>query len=275
MTTINPIESPVQIVGKSCIEGAKEAASGIVVKRADRPDTVSENGTGQKRNSDGASRFIETQQTGNFYLPEGFTRTCDHCGREYTAKRNTSRFCRQQCRINHHRATREAGGGRAGVFLMLAALVVVIWYFWPFLMDVAAQRPRLPDQAPAQPTAVIWPTMAPAQPDQAPTAVPAIPQIIIIPDPGQAPTAVPIITLPTAEPLPIIAPTAVPATFTPAAGNLPPAGQGGDTFTLTTGEIVPIATAEFYATCAYNQAAGRRARPDCPPNAAALLGGGR
>lgn len=29
--------------------------------------------------------------------------TCDHCGRQYVAQRITSRFCSDNCRINHHR----------------------------------------------------------------------------------------------------------------------------------------------------------------------------
>jgi hypothetical protein len=273
--TTNPIESPVQIVESSSIPGAGGGVNSAM-KLADSQH--GESVTKPARNGDMVTQ--QTPSNGRFYLPSGYTRICNHCGREYTAKRDTSRFCTQRCRVNNHRAAREAGGGRVGAFLALAGLVIVIWYLWPLLGDVAAARPRLPDPAPAAiPTAVIWPTMAPAQNDPAPAPA-------LIPTMAPAPTAVPVITLPTAEPLPTavpataeplptIAPTAVPATSTPAAVNQGQEGQGGQTYTLTTGEIVPIATAEFYATCAYNQAAGRRVRPDCPANAAALLGAGR
>lgn len=33
-----------------------------------------------------------------FYIPSGYTRQCDICGREYLAKRDTSKFCSGRCR---------------------------------------------------------------------------------------------------------------------------------------------------------------------------------
>ena len=87
-----------------CIKGAKAAVKNTVVKRADRQPTGTGNGNGQ---SDGASRFIETQQppvTGHWYDPAGRARDCDQCGREYQAKRSSSRFCSGRCRLRAHKA---------------------------------------------------------------------------------------------------------------------------------------------------------------------------
>jgi hypothetical protein len=80
----------------SCIEGEKAAGKNIAAKHADKLPTGNEESKKQGRNGS-----IETQ---HFYIKAGFSRNCDHCGNEYIAKRNTSKFCSRRCRVNAHRA---------------------------------------------------------------------------------------------------------------------------------------------------------------------------
>jgi len=37
-------------------------------------------------------------ETRGFYIPSGYVRKCDICGREYVAKRDTSKYCGGTCR---------------------------------------------------------------------------------------------------------------------------------------------------------------------------------
>ena len=87
-----------------CIKDAKAAVKSTVVKRVDRQPIETGDGNGQ---SDGRHGSIETQQTtrngGHWYDPAGRARDCDQCGREYQAKRSSSRFCSGRCRLRAHK----------------------------------------------------------------------------------------------------------------------------------------------------------------------------
>lgn len=37
-----------------------------------------------------------------------FQKICDHCGHEYTARRVTSEYCSDRCRVQHHRQRNKA-----------------------------------------------------------------------------------------------------------------------------------------------------------------------
>jgi len=206
---------------------------------------------------------------------------CRYCGRLLTRKSRNGRlptFCDVKCRVAHWRQSQkeagEAGGGRVAVFLALAAAVLIAWWFWPLLADVATMRPRLPENMPQDngpavvemfpPGVEVWPNITPAPTNQAVTNAWAtvFAQLTGVPDNQPVPGQVtPYSGMPT-------------ITETPTAVTVQAAGSG-DTFTLTTGQIVAKSTAEFYADCAYKQAKGQRVRPGCPANAAALLGAGR
>lgn len=109
---MNPKEYHVSNAGGSCIGADVAAAKSFAAKHAAKLPTG--NGGGKnKRNKTGALRSIETQHdthNGRFYIPTGFTRLCDSCGREYVAKRDTSRFCSSRCRVAAHRASKGQGG---------------------------------------------------------------------------------------------------------------------------------------------------------------------
>ena len=76
------------------------------MKLADNQPTESDEN--KKRYGDMVTQHTPTN--GRFYLPGGYTRTCNHCGQEYTAKRDTSKFCSRRCRVNAHRAKHGQGG---------------------------------------------------------------------------------------------------------------------------------------------------------------------
>lgn len=98
--TINQSVSPVNHVASKCIGAEGAAAKNIAVKRAGNVPT--DNGKNQERN--GSMETQRSSVTPHFYVKGGYVRTCDYCGKEYTAKRDTSRFCHRRCRVNSHRA---------------------------------------------------------------------------------------------------------------------------------------------------------------------------
>jgi hypothetical protein len=52
--------------------------------------------------------MLTTKDKNRFYLIEGYERTCDYCGKVYTAKRETSRFCSPACRVYAHNKAKKA-----------------------------------------------------------------------------------------------------------------------------------------------------------------------
>ncbi len=89
--------SPANSVDTKCIGAEREAAKNIVAKNAAKKHT----GNGNEAKHDGRHGSIETQ---HIYVKTGFSRECDHCGREYVAKRTASKFCHSRCRVSSHRA---------------------------------------------------------------------------------------------------------------------------------------------------------------------------
>lgn len=172
--------------------------------------------------------------------------------------------------------------------LLIVSAVVAAWWFWPLLADVADMRPRMRENMPQNndpavaemfpPGVEVWPNATPLPTIQSVVDVlsTALAPLTLTPTGQQAPLQVtPVLVLPAERDR---MPYTVPAGVTPYSG-MPTITETptaiAETFTLTTGEIVAKPTAEFYATCAYNQAKGQRSRPDCPANAAQLLGAGR
>ena len=97
--TINQKESHVLHVENKSIQG-ETGGENIATKRADNQPT--ENGEKKPRYGDMVTQHAN--DNGHFYVKSGYLRTCDHCGKEYTAKRDTSKFCNRRCRVNSHRA---------------------------------------------------------------------------------------------------------------------------------------------------------------------------
>lgn len=170
-------------------------------------------------------------------------------------------------------------------FIALVVVGLALWWVWPLLADVADMRPRMPqNNGPAviemfPPGVEVWPNITPratnpAVGDAWATVYAQLTTMPGQPVPGQV---TPVLVLPAERDR---MPYTIPAGVTPAPGmptitETPTPTAVGETFTLTTGEIVAKPTAEFYAECAYGQAKGQRVRPGCPANAAQLLGGGR
>ena len=98
MTTYQNV-SPANHAGKQSIQGVTGGANSAM-KLADRQHGA--NGKNQPRNGD--MNATQAVTGAHFYVKSGYDRTCDHCGRPYTAKRDTSRFCHSRCRVNFHRA---------------------------------------------------------------------------------------------------------------------------------------------------------------------------
>ncbi|RME05115.1 MAG: hypothetical protein D6816_09240 [Bacteroidetes bacterium] len=84
----------------------QDAGDGVntAPKHVDRQPTG--NGENCERYGDMVTQHVTQNgsKPGQRYIPEGFTRNCDHCGREYLAKRETSRFCGAVCRVAFWRA---------------------------------------------------------------------------------------------------------------------------------------------------------------------------
>lgn len=104
-------------IAKNSLHPDVEEDENTALKRAGRQRIVSENDSGQ---INGRYGDMVTQQTtdngsepGQRYDPAGFTRNCDHCNREYVAKRQTSKFCSGACRTAAHRERRQQAGGGA------------------------------------------------------------------------------------------------------------------------------------------------------------------
>ena len=100
MNTIsNQNGSHVLHVENKSIQG-ETGGENIATKRADKQPT--ENGEKKPRYGDMVTQHAN--DNGRYYIPSGFTRNCNHCGQEYTAKRDTSKFCTRRCRVAAHRA---------------------------------------------------------------------------------------------------------------------------------------------------------------------------
>ena len=258
----------------SCIGADVAAASGIVLKRADKPPTV--NGDGPGRNGS-----METQQTHRFYLPDGFTRHCDQCGVAYVAKRDTSRFCSSVCRVAAHRARHEAeaGKGQAGTAVAVAWLVAIIglaWFLAPLVSDLAAMRPRLTGAAELGHTAVNQ-------------AAPIAPARLVVATPTLAPAAMP--TDQAAAAVPDIAVTFTDSTGCQDCGTVVPApwqmaptaaaspsGAGAGLLRIEAAGRVWELTPARLVDCINAQQNDQPTGPTCPPNAATyagMLGQGR
>ncbi len=98
-TTINQNESHVLHVENKSIQ-VETAGENIAMKRADSQPIG--NGENKPRYGDKVTQHVPGNS--RFYLPNGYTRKCDHCGQDYIAKRDTSRFCGRRCRVAAHRA---------------------------------------------------------------------------------------------------------------------------------------------------------------------------
>jgi len=250
----DPSGSPARLAANSSTPAAA-GDENTVTRPADRQPT----GNGEKNGRHGDMLTQQDQENRPFYLPEGFARNCDHCGREYTAKRDTSRFCSTNCRVAAHKARREAGGGRVGLFLALGLVAFGLWFFWPLLQQIAAMRPTLP----ATPTAVpVYPVTWPEAPQAAPTAVPQAAPDLVVTAVSPAPAVVPAAIV-TNDVKP--APTAVPIVI------MQPAPAGGIITIEAAGRTWHL-TSERLADCVTAQAAGRQTGMACPPNAAKYAG---
>jgi hypothetical protein len=76
---------------------AETGGESIVTRPADRQPTDSVN----DRPAGGRYADMQTQQPTHWYDRAGRERRCDFCGRDYLAKRSSSRFCSSYCRHAH------------------------------------------------------------------------------------------------------------------------------------------------------------------------------
>lgn len=141
----------------------------------------------------------------------------------------------------------------------IAFIALVIWFLAPALFPqlsaawatVTEERDNWVDTIKPKAPAVIvaTPTLAPAAPEAAPVQATAVPQ------PQTA---------------------AIPATMVPVIVNevQPAPEQAGPMVNIAAGTVTE-AQAQFLADCAYGQGTGARVSPNCPANAAAMLGQGR
>ena len=92
-----------------CIKDAKAAVKNTAARPAGRQHIENGGASGQNDRRYGS---METQQTtrnsDQWYDPSGRVRTCDHCGREYVAKRSTSRYCASKCRVAAYKKRRKS-----------------------------------------------------------------------------------------------------------------------------------------------------------------------
>ena len=120
----------VNIAGGAC-HPAGTAGSGSVPTLAERQPT--KNASGRSGRGD-VSQWV-TSPGG---LPVAAIASCEHCGAYMEVKRASGpkrkRYCSGACRVAAFRVRHgEAGGGRAGVFVWLALLALVVWFVWPSL----------------------------------------------------------------------------------------------------------------------------------------------
>ena len=93
-----------------CIVAEEVAERNTVPSRVDSSPTVGESESVNKRQNKVVHGSIETQHptvTPHWYDPSGRLKKCQQCGREYVAKRATSRFCSGACRTAAYRERHE------------------------------------------------------------------------------------------------------------------------------------------------------------------------